>query len=873
MIVCDDASADRLALLLPALPTVSMEALAERCEAQVADPVSVCPHELTTLFFSSGTSGNPKAVICTDAMFVSDAVFPLSPLLQPLVHLSWRPLAHANDRTMCARILTSGGRVGVWRGDPALLFDDFYTLAPIRTALPPAVLSRLYNEYTAALADTDADLDIVRKTFSAAFGQRIKLITVGGAPVPRHVLAWAKDLFTSADVVETYGITEAGGVAADGRIVPGVQVKLVDVPEMGYATTDKPHPRGEILVKSAQLAPGYFCDDAGTAAAFLDDGWYVTGDIGVMPAPDELHVIDRRSACFKLANATWVTPGRVENALLVALPQLRAVVVMQGVGELARFPACVAVVDSSDVGSVADAIATATASAHAGLPHIPSHAVAVATVPFSVADGTMNASGKVVRARVRAKYLEALRSQAAQLLEDTVATSVASVVGELGVDDHWFDRGGLSSIDALSLASRLQSSLGVELDVADLYRAPTVRALTALVGGSALAQPAKPTVANWAAAKAQAEAWMAERWQDVPPSDGCGAAGRVIVSGATGFVGSFLVAALLNAGDVSELVALVRRRGGGHAAAAARLHKVLCGIGVEHETLKSRLTVVGITSIGDVRFGLSAPEYAAVVGGDGAVRVVHAAAVVSSAPYEALASVNVCGVVEMARLAGLVRAARMDVVGSLSGKGVTMECGDIAAAAAAADADFSARGGYGTTKALASLVAERAASLCPAVVVHVCGLLGPSRAGFGNWNDRVTVLVRAIAKTGEAPPRRSYSFQLFPVDEAVVVMLGADASSEVVGEAVLALDDVLDALPVRLRHAGSLAEWVEAVLVALQKQGDERLHAAFSTLYRNGGGGCADVAEVSTGVDAAAYAAWVAERVAETSCGGAAASS
>ncbi len=60
-----------------------------------------------------------------------------------------------------------------------------------------------------------------------------------------------------SQVVDGYGTTEAGGVTSDNVVFVGSRVKLIDVPEMDYYTTDKPNPRGEICVKSETMISGY----------------------------------------------------------------------------------------------------------------------------------------------------------------------------------------------------------------------------------------------------------------------------------------------------------------------------------------------------------------------------------------------------------------------------------------------------------------------------------------------------------------------------------------------------------------------------------------------------------------------------------------
>jgi long-subunit acyl-CoA synthetase (AMP-forming) len=62
----------------------------------------------------------------------------------------------------------------------------------------------------------------------------------------------------------SYGSTEAGDITTEGNVSANVEVKLVDVPELGYLSTDIPWPRGEIVVKTKTMIAGYYKDDTAT---------------------------------------------------------------------------------------------------------------------------------------------------------------------------------------------------------------------------------------------------------------------------------------------------------------------------------------------------------------------------------------------------------------------------------------------------------------------------------------------------------------------------------------------------------------------------------------------------------------------------------
>ncbi len=91
---------------------------------------------------------------------------------------------------------------------------------------------------------------------------------------------------------------------------PTSDVKLIDAPEMGYFTTDNP-PRGEICVNTPAMVDGYFKSPKITAEKFVD-GYFLTGDIGVMEDVYKVRIIDRKKNIFKLAQGEFVSPERLE---------------------------------------------------------------------------------------------------------------------------------------------------------------------------------------------------------------------------------------------------------------------------------------------------------------------------------------------------------------------------------------------------------------------------------------------------------------------------------------------------------------------------------------------------------------------------------
>jgi long-subunit acyl-CoA synthetase (AMP-forming) len=126
-------------------------------------------------------------------------------------------------------------------------------------------------------------------------GGRVTILVTGSAPTSDAVKSFLEVCF-NCPVIDGYGSTEAGtsllmwgflitaarspfvspsigGISCNGRINLNVDVKLVDVPDLNYFSTDKPYPRGEVLVKTDTMLTEYYKNPDATSAALTPDGY------------------------------------------------------------------------------------------------------------------------------------------------------------------------------------------------------------------------------------------------------------------------------------------------------------------------------------------------------------------------------------------------------------------------------------------------------------------------------------------------------------------------------------------------------------------------------------------------------------------------
>ena len=159
----------------------------------------------------------------------------------------------------------------------------------------------------------------------AAIGGRVRVMVSGSAPLSAKTINFLKICFC-CPLQEGYGLTETLAVTAMdatdhraglvGGLSPAVEMKLVDVPDMKYLSSDKPYPRGEICFRGNSIFKGYFRQPDKTKEVLDENGWFHTGDIGEIHEGGTLKIIDRKKNIFKLSQGEYIAPEKLEQAYL-----------------------------------------------------------------------------------------------------------------------------------------------------------------------------------------------------------------------------------------------------------------------------------------------------------------------------------------------------------------------------------------------------------------------------------------------------------------------------------------------------------------------------------------------------------------------------
>ena len=315
------------------------------------------PKDIMTFCYTSGTTGEPKGALITHENLLSNLAALTAayiPFLSTDVHLSYLPLPHMMERMMQACTTWAGGAIGFFQGDTLKLLDDMQVLRPTIFPSVPRVLNRIKERVT---AQVDAAGGITRALFNHALnsklnaleqGERNNLLwdalvfnkvkaklgfdrlrgcVTGSAPIPPTTLSWLRAVL-GVPVVEGYGMTECTLVSTVqdlndctvgnvGAPIPCCELMLVDVPEMGYLSTDTKHGsmtckgRGEVWMRGPSIFQGYYALPDKTAET-VEGGWLKTGDIALWTDAGNLKIIDRKKNIFKLAQGEYVAPEKVE---------------------------------------------------------------------------------------------------------------------------------------------------------------------------------------------------------------------------------------------------------------------------------------------------------------------------------------------------------------------------------------------------------------------------------------------------------------------------------------------------------------------------------------------------------------------------------
>ena len=347
----------------------------------------------------------------------------------------------------------------------------------------------------------------------------------------------------------------------------------------------------------------------------------------------------------------------------------------------------------------------------------------------------------------------ALRPRLAQLTADVLRIPVGDVHPAVPLTTM-----GLDSLAAAELTALIEDELNHELPPAVLFECPTLESLSRFIESSAVGLPIEGDSRSRETSIAGMLADAILPADIVPACSQDPVADDVLLTGSTGFVGAYLLRALLR--DTPAIVyCLVRPN---HTEASARVRRNLIQYGIWEECFASRIRCV-YGDIAQPRLGMASRDFRAITDSVGAIY--HAAAAVDWVrPYEELRDVNVFGTRELLRLACAGTPKSFHFLSSLA---VCYSTGATGDALESDDSLLNLRGlrlGYAQSKCVAeSLVRQAAERGIRASVARPTLISGDSTSGISNADDLLSRFFRGCIEMGAAPDL-DWAMDCVPVD-------------------------------------------------------------------------------------------------------------
>ncbi len=735
--------------------------------------------EPACIYFTSGTTGEPKGVELTHAGLASyvataRASFALEGGDRVLQFASTGFDASAEE-IWCTLVA----------GATLVIRDDGWPLDPcefwIRVAAERITVLDLptsyWHELVRALPLGDCSVP-----------DSVRLVILGGeAASPQAVRAWRDVVGSRVRLVNTYGPTEgtivatlsdltAGPHVPDdaipiGRPLPGVRAWVLD--DVG-----SPAPVGavgELYLGGRGVARGYWNDPAATATSFVADTFigepgaraYETGD-RVRWRPDgQLEWLGRIDDQVKIRGHR-VEPREVE-ALLRTDPSIADAVVVAVASAEREVSLRACCIVREGVPATPDGI-RGRLSAQLPAASVPAEVLVLDAFPITV-------TGKIDR-RALARAPSALSRSthddgSLSEVERTVARAFSRALGCALPARHesFFSLGG-HSLAALRVVAALREATGSRVLLRQLFDHPTVSGLASLLERGVTGTPVAPTPG----VDLRAAVVLPDDVVAAPPRTDAGP--RLMfpfVTGATGFLGAFVLRELLEA-TTARVACLVRAAS--QADGLARLHAAFARFALDCSGLEERVDVV-VGRLDEPRFGLDERHHERLSTDCDAI--IHAGGSTSfAAPYAVLAPTNVGGTIEVLRFASRVRAKPLHHVSSIgvfdcpSRRGTRVDEG-----ATLSDA-VDVTGSYAQSKWVAEELVRAAGMRGLPVTIHRVGrLTGSSRTGACNREDFVNRLFAACVELG-CTPEVPADVDLTPVDfvaKAIVRIAGEGSGS------------------------------------------------------------------------------------------------
>jgi len=308
---------------------------------------TLTPETPALVIYTSGTTGVPRGVVLThgNLLFEVERLAEAVPIDESDEQLLFLPLSHILGNVVCKSAFLTGSRIAIGEGFPHLLENirevnpTYMTTVPLfceklverisAVARERGLLGGVTFDWARSVSDTGrrrretkglgAIFDkvqgavaeqLVLKDLRRIMGSRLRFLISGGAHLSPAVGEFLGSI--GIPVLEGYGLTET---------TAATHVNRPDAPEYGSVGLPlrgvecRIAADGEIQVRGGNVMQGYFHDEGATAEVFTPDGWFRTGDVGVMDEHGRLTVTGKAKDLLVTSNGRNIAPSKVESAL------------------------------------------------------------------------------------------------------------------------------------------------------------------------------------------------------------------------------------------------------------------------------------------------------------------------------------------------------------------------------------------------------------------------------------------------------------------------------------------------------------------------------------------------------------------------------